>query len=221
MKPALVCSKDPAMGGAPHPGFLDISWPGLEPSGPALLSRPLQNCPPELLQARGYLPIARLPHPNCPPGLCPCQAPTATPAAIANCRPISIPSAPSPPTVLPKYHSQLAAPCSISFAFHLPAMGPGLSVPEFPAFATILERAKPHLLCSWAGRRCTEAQDQENRSGPGLSRPRGRDRKNKAGKEENRRKKQSRSRSISQTPELDQHRGRKQPQCPVRNKYVP
>lgn len=27
--------------------------------------------------------------PRCPPGLCPCQAPTAAPAATANCHPIS------------------------------------------------------------------------------------------------------------------------------------
>lgn len=60
LRSALVCSKDQCMttGGASHQGFcsvgfLSIAWPGLEPSGPALLSSPLQDCPPELLQGQG------------------------------------------------------------------------------------------------------------------------------------------------------------------------
>lgn len=73
--------------------------PRLWPAGPAL---PL-GLPETTLQSRsgpgGYLPTPRLPHPSCPPGRRPCQAPTARPAATANCRPVSVPSAHPQPSL--------------------------------------------------------------------------------------------------------------------------
>ena len=68
------------------------SWP-CSPAGPP------RDHPPESLGARGYLPTPRLPHPSCPPGRRPCQAPTARPAATANCRPVSVPSAHPQPSL--------------------------------------------------------------------------------------------------------------------------
>lgn len=132
-----------------HPGQLPgLAQPVSAASWPCSPAGPPQDHPPESPRARGYLPTPRLPHPNCPPGLRPCQAPTAAPAATANCRPISIPSAHPQPSfqnaTASCQHPSFPSPGSHR---HPLAEDPGLCIPDLPSRT----KAGPHLLCSLGG----------------------------------------------------------------------
>lgn len=142
-----------------------------------LPAQPPQDHPLEPLWARGYLPAPRRPRPNCPSGSCPCQAPTATPAATANCRP-------SPFQVLtPNRPSQTPLPAASPFLPEptaTPGPGPGSAFLAFPPGQRLSHTCQVPGEQLGAGGRGRElepglgAEGWHIGQGPGRSRRRGR-----------------------------------------------